>query len=409
MTINQQVVSPRVSRQLSQRSVFEVLLQKGPISRADLSKVTGLSKQTTSEVIDAFEQQGLVRPMGRTSGNVGRTAVLYELSPDGGYCLGVDLGGTKVTAAIADISSKVLSEATESTDPRGGVAVLDQIARLAGRLARDVGAHPSRIRSIVIGTPGVVDVRSGAIDLAPNIAHLGELDVVGAISEKLGRPVAVENDVNLGLLGEIWHGCAQNVADVAFIALGTGIGLGIYANGRLVRGENGAAGEIGYFPIGGDPWRAEVREQGCLEYEAGAIGIVRRYNQAGGSEVDGVLPIFERMKRGEVLAEKIIGETARLIAQAVSIVAVTIDPKLVVLGGSIGARPEFAQRVSEQSSLLGPRPVEIRPSALGNRASVVGALAVALNRFHEDLFGIAEFPGTFALPAPKAETERMRG
>jgi predicted NBD/HSP70 family sugar kinase len=407
--MDQQIVSPRVARQLSQRSVFEVLLLKGPISRADLSKVTGLSKQTTSEVIDAFEQQGLVRPMGRTSGNVGRTAVLYELSPEGGYCLGVDLGGTKLTAAIADISSKVLSEVTEPTDSRGGVVVLDQIARLAGRLARDVGTHPSRIRSVVIGTPGVVDPKSGAIDLAPNIAHLGELDVVGMISERLGRPVTVENDVNLGLLGEIWHGCAQNVSDVAFIALGTGIGLGIYANGRLVQGGNGAAGEIGYLPIGGDPWRAEVREQGCLEYEAGSNGIVRRYRQAGGSDVDGVLSIFERMDRGDDVAAKVIGDTARLIALAVSAVAVITDPKLVVLGGSIGARPEFARIVSEHLSLLGPRPVEIRPSALGNRASVVGAVAVALNRLHEDLFGIAEFPGALALPAPKAEPERMVG
>ena len=79
-----------LTRQLSQRSVFEALLHRSPISRADLAKVTGLSKQTTSEVIDAFEQQGLVRPIGRTSGNVGRTAVLYELSPEGGHVLGID-------------------------------------------------------------------------------------------------------------------------------------------------------------------------------------------------------------------------------------------------------------------------------------------------------------------------------
>src|ERR1700692_2670294 len=153
-----------LTRQLSQRSVFEALLHKGPISRADLSKVTGLSKQTTSEVIDAFEQQGLVRPVGRTSGNIGRTAVLYEISPEGGHVLGVDLGGTKLTVAIADISSKVLSEATEATPPRGGLAVLDQIAKLANRLARDVNTHPSRIRSIVVGTPGVVNPKSGAIE-----------------------------------------------------------------------------------------------------------------------------------------------------------------------------------------------------------------------------------------------------
>ncbi len=109
-----------VTRQLSRRSVFEALLHHSPISRADLAKVTSLSKQTMSEVIDAFEQQGLVRPVGRTSGNVGRTAVLYELSPEGGHALGIDLGARRLTVALTDIAGRVLAEADEPTDSRGG-------------------------------------------------------------------------------------------------------------------------------------------------------------------------------------------------------------------------------------------------------------------------------------------------
>lgn len=401
MKVLHQTASPKVARQLSRRSVFEALLHKGPISRADLSKVTGLSKQTTSEVIEAFEQQGLVRPIGRTSGNIGRTAVLYELSPEGGHVLGVDLGGTKLTVAIADISSKVLAEVTEPTHPRGGLFVLDQIAKLANRLARDINTHPTRIRSIVVGTPGVVNPTSGAIELAPNIADLGHLDVAGTLTENLGSPVKIENDVNLALLGEIWHGCAQNIANVAFIALGTGIGLGLSVNGQLVRGERGAAGEIGYFPIGGDPMRPEVLSQGCLEYEAGAVGIIRRYTEAGGDSVANVRSIFERMERGNEIAARVIDDTARLIALAAAMVIATADPKMIVLGGSIGARPEFAKRVSDELSRISSRAIEIRPSALDNRAGVVGALAVALSRLHEDLFGIAELPGVMSLPTPK--------
>jgi predicted NBD/HSP70 family sugar kinase len=392
---------PRMSRQLSRRNVFEALLHKGPISRADLSKVTGLSKQTTSEVIDSFEQQGLVRPVGRTSGNIGRTAVLYELSPEGGHVLGVDLGA-KLTVAIADISSKVLAEATEPTDPRGGLAALDQISRLANRLARDINTHPSRIRSVVVGTPGVVNPNTGAIDLAPNIADLSQLNVISVLSERLGSSVIVENDVNLGLLGELWHGCAQNFANVAFIALGTGIGLGLYVNGQLVRGENGAAGEIGYFPIGGDPFRAEVRKQGCLEYEAGAAGITRRYREASGTNIDNVRSIFERVERGEATAIRVIDDTVRLMTMAVAMVVATADPKLVVLGGSIGARPEFAAKVADELSRIVPRPINIRSSALGSRAGVVGALAVALRRLHEDLFGVADLSAGLPLPTPQA-------
>ena len=391
-----------VTRQLSRRSVFEALLHRSPISRADLAKVTGLSKQTTSEVIDAFDQQGLVRPVGRTSGNVGRTAVLYELSPDGGHVLGIDLGA-RLTVALADIAGRVLAEVDEPTDSRGGAWALDQIARLASRLARDNHTHPSRIRSIVLATPGVVNPKSGAIEMAPNITGLGNLNVVSLLGEKLGSPVAIENDINLALLGEIWHGCAQNVANVAFLALGTGVGLGLYVNGQLVRGENGAAGEIGYLPIGGDPLQAEARIQGCLEYQVGAHGIVRRYREAGGSDVDSAREVFERAQAGDSLATGVIEETARLTGLAAATVVATVDPQLIVLGGSVGARADFADKVARVLLRLAPRPVEIRSSTLGKRAGVVGALSVALNRLHDELFGVADLAAALPLPPPRAQ------
>jgi predicted NBD/HSP70 family sugar kinase len=391
-----------VTRQLSRRSVFEALLHRSPISRADLAKVTGLSKQTTSEVIDAFEQQGLVRPVGRTSGNVGRTAVLYELSAEGGHVLGIDLGA-RLTVTLADIAGRVLAETDEPTDSRGGAWALEQIARLADRLARDNHTHPSRIRSIVLATPGVVNPRSGAIEMAPNITGLGHLNVVGLLSEKLGSPVAIENDINLALLGEIWHGCAQNVANVAFLALGTGVGLGLYVNGQLVRGENGAAGEIGYLPIGGDPLQAEARLQGCLEYQVGANGIVRRYREAGGSELDSAREVFERAQAGDPLATAVIDETARLTGLAAATVVATVDPQLIVLGGSVGARADFADRVARVLLRLAPRPVEIRTSTLGKRAGVVGALSVALNKLHDELFGVADLAAALPLPPPRTQ------
>jgi len=391
-----------VTRQLSRRSVFEALLHRSPISRADLAKVTGLSKQTTSEVIDAFDQQGLVRPVGRTSGNVGRTAVLYELSPEGGHVLGIDLGA-RLTVALADIAGRVLAEADEATDSRGGAWALDQIARLAGRLARDNHTHPSRIHSIVLATPGVVNPKSGAIEMAPNITGLGNLNVVALLGEKLGSPVAIENDINLALLGEIWHGCAQNVADVAFLALGTGVGLGLYVNGQLVRGVNGAAGEIGYLPIGGDPLQAESRLQGCLEYQVGAHGIMRRYREAGGSDVDSARQVFERAQAGDALAMDVIEETARLTGLAAATVVATVDPQLIVLGGSVGARPDFADQVARVLLRIAARPVEIRASTLGKRAGVVGALSVALNKLHDELFGVADLAAALPLPPPRAQ------
>jgi predicted NBD/HSP70 family sugar kinase len=398
---------PRVARQLSQRAVFEGLLHKGPISRADLAKFTGLSKQTISEVVDEFERRQWARPVGRTSGNIGRTAVLYELCADSAYVVGVDLGGTKATAAIADMSCATLSETTEPTDPRGGEATLDQIARLVARLAREANTHPSRVLCTAIGAPGVVNRKTGAIELAPNIAGLDTLDVGATLREKIGGHVLVENDVNLALLGEIWQGCAREAGHVAFLAFGTGVGLGLAANGRLIRGENGAAGEIGYLPIGADAFAPETRSQGALEYEIGAQGVMRRYRAAGGV-ADNVRDVFARLSAGEAIAERVIDDTARTAALGLAAVAALFDPQLIVVGGSIGGRPEFLQKISGYVSACSPRSVEIRASALQNRAGVVGALAVALNWLHEDLFGLPDLPGELPLPSPKTLTEKAQ-
>src|SRR6202022_3835633 len=179
-------------------------------------------------------------------------------------------------------------------------------------------------------------------------------------------------------------------------------GLGLYVNGQLVRGENGAAGEIGYLPIGGDPLQAEARLQGCLEYQVGATGVVRRYREAGGgSEVDSVRQIFERAQAGDSLAADVVDETARLTALAAATVIATVDPQLLVLGGSVGARPDFADKVARVLLRLSARPVEIRTSTLGKRAGVVGALSVALRRLHDEIFGVAELAAALPLPPPR--------
>ena len=166
-------------------------------------------------------------------------------------------------------------------------------------------------------------------------------------------------------------------------------------------GSTALLGEIGYFPIGGDPLRAVVRDQGCLEYEVGAAGILRRYEAAGGKNASEVLTIFERMSSGDKPALRVIKETAHLLAGTVAIAAVFSDPQLIVLGGSIGSRPELVDRIAEDAARLIPRPVEIRGSALGNRASMIGAVSMAVTHLHEELFGVTDLSGPLPLPAPE--------
>jgi predicted NBD/HSP70 family sugar kinase len=392
--------SAPLSRQLSLGSVVGWIVNEGPVSRAAIAKGTGLSKQTVSEVVRGLEAEGWVRPTGSTRGGVGRRATTYEICPDAAFVLGVDLGGTKVHAAIANLACEVVGEEWEPTDAGGGQAVIRQIAALADRIARNASVPCSKIRLAALGTPGVVHPQTGAIRLAPNVPGLDTFDAIAALREELGAPVIVENDVNVAAIGEQWIGCARGASTFAFLAIGTGVGLGLLADGKLMRGAHGAAGEIAYLPVGDDPFDPATREHGSLEAAVGAAGILRRFEAAGGSPaVASVRDIFDAVGRGDPIARTTVIETARLLALAVMSVSTLIDPELIVLGGSIGVRPELLGAVRDILPSCMAEPVRVEASMLGSRAGIVGALAVAINNIHNSLFGPAILPKALALPA----------
>jgi predicted NBD/HSP70 family sugar kinase len=385
---------------LSVRVVIEAILHQGPISRAKLAQVTGLSKQTTSEAVRLLEAAGWVGVRGRTQGKLGRSAIDYEIQADAAFVLGVDLGGAKIRAALADLSGAPVAETFAPTDRRGGQYVIEQIIALRAQLIRQARVKPARLRFAVVGTPGIVDAATGAVELAPNIAGLDAINVVGLLRDGLACDIIVENDINLAALGEQWQGHEQGPRNLAFIALGTGLGMGLVMDGRLIRGMRGAAGEIGYLPLGADPFARESRHTGALERAIGAHGIVARYEAAGGKKGLSVPAIFERLDAGDKAAIAAIDETARLLAMAAAAVCAIVDPERIVLGGSIGARPELIARVERLLPLCMARPAPILRSVLQERATIVGALATGLSRLHNQLFGVTDLPGELDLPPP---------
>ena len=388
---------PLLTRQLSQRLVFEALLHQGPISRANLAKVTGLSKQTVSEVMTAFELQGWVALSGRSSGTIGRTALLYRLSDSAAYAVGIDLGGTKLTAAVAQLTGSIVAEATLPTDPRGGIAVLQQITDLVHGLLSDSGIPASRVKALALGTPGAVSPQTGKIHYSPNIPGLEDFDVAAHLMETLRVRIILDNDANLAVLGEKWSGAAQSIDNLVFIAVGTGIGMGVMLDGRLIRGHSGFAGEIGYLPLGTDLHSSAARKHGPLELEIGAAGILRRYSHLGGAPAATVRDLFDRLGQ-DPQADATLAATAHLLALAVASVATIVDPDLFVLGGSIGSRPELVALVRTELADLGYSRIQIVPSMLGNRAGIVGAVAAALSDLHKQFFGLNNLPVDLVLP-----------
>src|SRR4029077_19599277 len=274
---------------------------------------------------------------------------------------------------MADAGVRIVAELTEPTDPRGGSYVAEQIAACADKLAGTVGIAVTRAHHVMVGIPGAIGPRPGRVSLTPNIAGLEDFDVLGFLRDRFGPDVAIENDVNLAMLGEHALGCASHCRNAAFLALGTGAGLGLLIDDKLFRGARGSAGEIADLPIGRDPTSQIPSASGTFELEVGSLAIVDRYRRQGGTAAATVRDIFRLLEQGDEVAASVLDTTARWVALAVVTLQSLLDLELIVFGGSIGVRPELYERVRRALPALFSRPINIAPSLLGDRAGLIGA------------------------------------
>ncbi len=388
-----------VLRQISVRAVMDVLLNSGATSRAALAKITGLSKQTMSEVIRVLESGGFVRVKGVTSGKVGRAAVIYEVDPSAGYVIGAELGATSLRLSLANIVGDIIASVEAPSDELSGTALVSALGRLAAELVAKGGVERHKVLVAAVAMPGVVEPDSGRLSLSPNLEGLGDVDVRTLLSAELGCPVVIENDINAAVIGESWTGCAVGVDEVVFFSLGTGIGLGALSGGRLIRGASGAAGEIGFLPIGADPVAPESLKRGALESAIGRRGIRDRYRGLGGDTGLSAPDIFAAAEVGkDAAAVTAAHDFASIAALAMVAVHALLEPKKIVVGGIVGCLPGVVERIRGELPRVCHRPIAVEVSSLGARAALTGAVAIALNQAHNLLFSPADLPMPLRLP-----------
>jgi predicted NBD/HSP70 family sugar kinase len=366
---------------LTRRLVADAL-EASPMTVSELGAHTGMAEQNIDVAVAALQHEGWIVLDERIGS--GRK---LRLATDTAYVLGVDVGGTKVATALADARGKLVAERSEPTDPRGSTHVFDQIGRLAQLMTQSAGCEAGRIRSVVAGFPGAIDPVTHRIALVPNIRGLDGLDLRKELSRRFSGAIALENDVNLAALGEVASGCAQGRTNVAFVALGTGTGLGLVLDGQLVRGACGGAGEIAYLPIAADTTSPEALRVGAFEHDVGSITMLRRYRSKGDTSVNSVREVFDRLNMGDAVAGEVLDATARSVALAITALQAILDLDLIVLGGSIGVRPELVERVQLEIGKVFARPVRIAASALDSRAGLIGAVSTAAKNLRCHAFG----------------------
>ena len=381
---------PSHLRQANARGLLYLLRKHCPCSKADLVRLSGLSAPTVSSGISHLEQLGLVESIGEGESSGGRPPGMLRFHARHGYVVAADIGGTRLRMMLADLNGEVVTQWSmvllkAQKTPSAMCASIQQGIR---SMCDQSGVAPAKLLHITAGAPGVTNVDSGVVISAPNLRAWHDVPLRDLLSRETGLPALVENDTNLAAVGEYRRGAAMNVENFVFIAIGTGVGAGIFLHGQLHHGAQWCAGEVGYFGVSGQQRGAmRVRHTGQLERVIGGGGIeaqwqaalARRPSKANAELIRlRVDQVFDLARDGDPLALEVLTYTAGLLADAVADISLLLNPELVVFGGGIGSHPELcvaAQRLVQRHEFAQP---ELRSSALGTRAQLFGAVSLSI-------------------------------
>lgn len=245
---------PGQLKELNARQLLTLIRVNNPCSRADLVRLSGLSAPTVSSTVTYLEKKDLVRELGLGTSSGGRPPDMICFNSTFGYVAGVDLGGSNIRLAIADLDGKVIARWTVSTrGNRTPKKVVGLIQSGLKELLKQNDIPERKLLALGLGAPGVTDVRAGIVLSAPHLEDWQMVPLRNLLETKLGIPAVIENDVNTAAVGESWVGSAKGVSNFIFLAIGTGIGSGIFISDRLYHGTDWTAGEVGYLLVPGAP------------------------------------------------------------------------------------------------------------------------------------------------------------
>jgi glucokinase-like ROK family protein len=363
-------------------------------SRPELERETGLSRAVVAQRVAELIERGLVDEphLGPSAG--GRAPRMVRFRADAGRLLVADVGATSIDAAVADLSCRILAHRSLSADVATGPGeVLAHVDSLFAAVLGEAGAPRSSLRGIGIGVPGPVDPARGRPVSPPVMPGWDGFPIADRFAERYGVPVCVDNDVNVMALGELRAGGARGHDDVVFVKVGTGIGAGVVSGGRLHRGAQGAAGDVGHIQVGAGAI-CRCGKDGCLEALAGGAALARdgvaAAREGRSEQLAATLTqtgtvtaadVASAAVHGDPVSRALITEAGRLIGRMLENVVNMLNPSLVVIGGGVsGAGDPLLAAIREtvygRSLPLATRDLLIARSLLGARCGVTGAAAL---------------------------------
>jgi predicted NBD/HSP70 family sugar kinase len=374
-------------RERNRTRVLDAMRELGVASRAAIARHTGLSRSTVSSLVSELQAAGLVvdrrdrhEPQEKTSG---RPPLLIALDRSAGIAVGIDFGKRHLAVAAADLSHTILAESRrempEGYDSHSGI---DDATVLVDEVLDSAGVDRGSVIGVGMGLPGPINLETGTVGSSAILPGWVGMQVAKQMSERLGLPVLVDNDANLGALSELHWGAGRGSSNLAYLKVSTGIGAGLVIDGRLFRGSSGTAGEIGHTMIDETGPICRCGSRGCLETLAAGPAIVEVLRPSLGEDLS-IEQVLEQAANGDTGCRRAIGDAGRYIGSALADLCNLVNPQRIVVGGSIGTVGDvlldpMREALRHRAIPSAGTDVEIVPSALGDRAELLGTVALVL-------------------------------
>lgn len=379
--MRKRTATSQLIRSINRTAVLDLMRTESPIARSRIARKLNTSIPTVMRIVDSLMEEGLVKSLDRVESSGGRPRPLLAFDGEANVAVGIDLGGSKMFGAVADLAGNVIHERYVPWKDGDSEDRLEELCHLIEELLAAPRPPEKKIRGIGVGAPGATISPTGIVTWAPSLGWR-DFPLKDILSERFDVPVFVDNDVNLSALGEYGFGAGRGCSSLVCIAVGTGIGAGIVLDGVPYRGHNFSAGEIGYLLPGIKYLGHRYDQFGALESLASGTGVAKRARQLFEEQSKpppvsplGAEAVFDAARQGEDWAQQVVDETVDYLSLAIATVGSLLDPEIIVLGGGVARSADLLiEPIMERLDGAIPVLPQLVPSELGRRAAAMGAI-----------------------------------
>ncbi len=388
-------------KEINKKNILRIVIDKGPISRIDISRRLKISRPTTSAYISELIEEDLIEEFGKSDStrSGGKKAVLLQFNSKAGYIIGVMIGVRSIRVALTDLTSNIIDIIKFPTEEwLGPDAVIDKLINKLKEIIKKTKTDQKSIIGIGIGATGLVDGKNGLVIFSPNLSGWSNIKLKEIIERKIDLPVFIENECRVQAIAEKKYGMAKNIRDFVCFETGTGIGTGVFIDNKLVVGNKGMAGEVGHIITNlGGKRVCHCGNVGCLETLCSTTSLLEdigddikesgKASDYGNSELK-LEDLFELYRDGDEIVTRNVEDNARYLGIGISNTIKMFNPELVIIHGDVIKFGEkyldrVKKSVTENTFPKVKDNYNIKFSEMGDNVGVIGATSIVFDNIFE--------------------------